>query len=299
MFNDKPQQFFPYCQIDVVQFDAVGRDGDKLQEKIFRGPIQQQIKDVLSYLQNVILQEQIVKLPHQAQALRFFNYPFAAVEEAVVNAVYHRDYQIREPIEITIFENRIEILSYPGADRSIKLSDLQSGTVVSRRYRNRRIGEFLKELKLTEGRSTGLPKIKRSMAQNGSPLPVFDTNEERDYFLTILPIHEQFSLNVQKAQDEAQDVVQSISAISSLTDLEIKILVILTKRELAKQDILQELGYKTVVGNLKRAMVNLLELQLIAYTIPDKPSSKKQRYILTNKGQEYLQSFTDSISCIK
>jgi len=29
---------------------------------------------------------------------------------------------------------------------------------VSRRYRNRRIGEFLKELNLTEGRSTGIPK---------------------------------------------------------------------------------------------------------------------------------------------
>lgn len=30
--------------------------------------------------------------------------------------------------------------------------------VVCRRYRNRRIGEFLKELELTEGRSTGIPK---------------------------------------------------------------------------------------------------------------------------------------------
>jgi len=138
------------------------------------------------------------------------------------------------------------------------------------------------------------------MVNNGSPAPIFDSNEERDYFLTILPIHEQFSLNVSEARDEtqdeaqdgAQDGVQDIYATSSLTDLESKILGLLTKTELAKQDILQQLGYKTVVGNLKRAMINLLELQLIAYTLPDKPSSKNQRYVLTVKGQNYLRNLS-------
>jgi ATP-dependent DNA helicase RecG len=48
---------------------------------------------------------------------------------------------------------------------------LAAGRAVSRRYRNRRIGEFLKELDLTEGRSTGVPKIFRTMAANGSPHP--------------------------------------------------------------------------------------------------------------------------------
>ena len=44
-----------------------------------------------------------------------------------------------------------------------KSDDLRAGRAVSRRYRNRRIGEFLKELDLTEGRSTGIPKILREM----------------------------------------------------------------------------------------------------------------------------------------
>ncbi len=35
--------------------------------------------------------------------------------------------------------------------------------MIARKYRNRRIGEFLKELKLTEGRNTGVPKIKRAL----------------------------------------------------------------------------------------------------------------------------------------
>ena len=73
----------------------------------------------------------------------------------IVNAVYHRSYEEREPIEVRISLEELVILSFPGPDRSIRLEDLQAGRAVSRRYHNRRIGEFLKELDLTEGRATG------------------------------------------------------------------------------------------------------------------------------------------------
>lgn len=43
-------------------------------------------------------------------------------------------------------------------------------------YRNRRIGESLKELNLTEGRGTGIPKILRAMTANGSSPPQFEAN---------------------------------------------------------------------------------------------------------------------------
>ncbi len=82
------------------------------------------------------------------------------------------------------------MLSFPGSDRSIRMEDLQQGKAVSRRYRNRRIGEFLKELDLAEGRSTGVPKILRAMRSNGSPPPRFETDQDRTWFLTRLPAHE-------------------------------------------------------------------------------------------------------------
>ena len=80
------------------------------------------------------------------------------------------------------------VLSFPGPDRSIDMADLRAGKAVSRRYRNRRIGEFLKELDLAEGRSTGIPKILRVMAENGSPGPEFETDEDRLSFLIRLPV---------------------------------------------------------------------------------------------------------------
>ena len=59
-------------------------------------------------------------------------------------------------------------------------------------YRNRRIGEFLKDLHLAEARGTGIPKIRRKMTENGSPDPSFDFDETRTYFRVTLPAHPQY-----------------------------------------------------------------------------------------------------------
>ncbi len=50
-------------------------------------------------------------------------------------------------------------------------------------------GDFLKELDLTEGRSTGISKVLKVMKENGSPRPEFDTDDDRSYFLVRLPAH--------------------------------------------------------------------------------------------------------------
>ena len=55
----------------------------------------------------------------------------------------------------------IEIVSFPGPDRSVTKEGLKRYKVSNRRYRNRRIGEILIELHLTEGRNTGFGKILR------------------------------------------------------------------------------------------------------------------------------------------
>ena len=177
-FNEAPDRFFPYTQIDVVWFPE-GAGGDRFEEKIFKGPLARMTRDALSFIQRNYLIETVIKHPDRAEATRVWNFPYVAIEEAVVNAVYHRSYEEREPIEVRISYDELVILSFPGPDRSIKIEDFEAGRPVSRRYRNRRIGEFLKELDLSEGRSTGIPKILRSMAANGSPAPRFETDDDR------------------------------------------------------------------------------------------------------------------------
>ena len=146
MFSDNPAKYFPYTQVDIVIYPK-----GKLQDPSnfveipsIKGPIDSMINGVMSYLKTNVIKERVIKLSDQAESRRFFNYPYQALEEAVVNALYHRDYQMREPVEITIEPHCIRIISYGGLDRSIRLDELSKGMVQARRYRNRKLGDFLK-----------------------------------------------------------------------------------------------------------------------------------------------------------
>jgi ATP-dependent DNA helicase RecG len=236
----------------------------------------------LTYLKNVVIKERVTKVKGQAEARRCVNYPYEAIEEALVNAVYHRSYELREPIEVRVNPDKIEILSYPGPDASIANDALNKKRIVARRYRNRRIGEFLKELGLAEGRATGIPKIYDALEQNGSPRPHIQTDEGRTHFLIELPVHPAF-----KAPVEAP-VKAPVAEGVSLNNTERKILLLSEVRAVGRKELLVELGYSTLVGSVKLALGRLKGLHLLELTIPDKPNSRNQRYRITDKGRRVL-----------
>lgn len=252
-----PERFFPYAQIDVVQFpDGLG--GDTIIEKIFKGPLHQQLREALLYISNTIVQERVQKLPDVAEAKRFFNYPYEAIEEALANAVYHKGYNEREPIEVRVLPDRIEIVSHPGADRSITMDGLKNYRVFNRRYRNRRIGEFLKELHLTEGRNTGFGKILRALEKNGSPKPLFETDDERTSFAATIFIHPGFGdKNMVTDVVTINDTTNGTSNNSNLSDIELKLLLILkedpniTRNEIAEKIALSTRTVQRYLSSLR------------------------------------------------
>lgn len=99
-FNEQPDRFFPYARIEVV--DKPDPTGVGMTEKVFIGPLDRQLRDALSYIKNYIIKEKVTKISGQAEAKRIYNVPYVAVEEALSNAVYHKSYQIGEPITIVI-----------------------------------------------------------------------------------------------------------------------------------------------------------------------------------------------------
>ena len=92
MFNPEPWRFFPVMQIDVVWFPKEGPGGDTFSEKIFKGPLPRMTRDALDYIKRNFISETVIKHMDRAEATRVQNIPYRAIEEAVVNAVYHRGY---------------------------------------------------------------------------------------------------------------------------------------------------------------------------------------------------------------
>lgn len=194
MFSEQPERYFRYARIEVV--DIPDPTGTNMVEKVFTGPIQRQLKDALAYIKNYILKEAIIKESDKAESIKIYNYPYAAVEELLSNAVYHRSYQINEPITVRITPQNISITSFPGFDRSISDKRISEYDITSPIYRNRRIGDFLKELHLIEGRNTGYPTVLNALRDNGSPYPEFEMDEGRNYLTVKLSIHPYFLPNM-------------------------------------------------------------------------------------------------------
>ncbi len=192
LFSEDPRRWFPGACIELAQFrDEAG--GDVIDERVFVGPIHQQIKQCFSYLQSLTTKH-IEKVPDHSVTRGWVSYPSLALREAVVNAVYHRSYDaILEPTKVYLYPDRIEVISYPGPVDGLELRHFEEGGRVPKvPARNRRIGELLKELRLAEARGTGVAKMRRTMRQNGSPSPIFDFDASRTYFSVTLPAHPEY-----------------------------------------------------------------------------------------------------------
>lgn len=338
MFCEYPEKFFPATQVDIVLFPegSIENPDTLIEVPKIVGPVPKMISEALSYLRTNVIKKRISKPSDNERSDKAYNYPYQAFEEAVVNALYHRDYQEREPVEITIEPTHIDILSYSGPDRSITAEAIKAAQrLKARRYRNRRLGDFLKELDLTEGRATGIPTIQKSLRKNGSDKAVIDTDEDRTYFLMTIPCREDMinSNRLETSAESHQDL--DVRLLQILGESFVKVQTSIYQCNIANKEqllqILEQLSVKVwdkakkladksllcqytietieylnvnpstikeIIGfihhpdstEFRRKILNpLIELGYVSMTNPDKPTSSKQKYILTDTGRELFK----------
>ena len=214
MFAEHPEKFIPGSYIELIRFNTKEAEAsDDFIEKTFTGPIWKQVQDALDYINTNVIEEKVVKLQGQAESERFFNYPYNALEEALVNAVFHKSSREQEPVEIRIYVDSIQILNYPGLAKWINLERFAEGRIKGRKYRNRRIGELFKEIDLSEKKGTGIPKILRELKKNGSPGPEFDMDDDRTYLNTIIHIRDGFDKNEIMSESMSKSMSESMSEL--------------------------------------------------------------------------------------
>ncbi len=191
MFAEDPEIWLPGARIEVVRFSTAA-GGDTIEERIFRGGLHEQLRNALRHLEGLVGRT-IVKQDHSFQAGSWVDYPLSAIREALVNAVYHRSYEadVPEPVKVFLYPDRLTVTSHPGPVPGLRPEHFRpQAPTPSVPARNRRIGEFLKDLGLAEGRGTGLPKLFQTMRDNGSPEPIVDFDaDSRTYFTVTLPAH--------------------------------------------------------------------------------------------------------------
>ena len=71
-------------------------------------------------------------------------------------------------------------------------------------------------------------------------------------------------------------------------DLKSKVLNLLADGPISRSELSKKLGQKKPTGHLSNVIRDLLDNQIIEYTLPDTPRSRVQQYRLSEKGRTIL-----------
>jgi ATP-dependent DNA helicase RecG len=155
LFGRKPQQHVPYAQINAARFAGTDSSFDPVDRKDLGGRLLEVIDQAERFLHLHL------PLPHE---IRGFEpepkpeLPKEALREAIVNAVAHRDYTIRGPIRLFVFDDRIEIHTPGRPPNGVDAEAMRSGAHV---VRNPWIYARLSDAGLVTRAGTGIRRIVR------------------------------------------------------------------------------------------------------------------------------------------
>lgn len=143
LFSERPDKVLSESVIDIAAYRHETADGETADTKRVTGPLPEQIAQVLRYFRASPLMATASR--KEAMGRRDLpTYVDTALQEAVVNAVVHRDYEITgSQIIIRIFPDRIECQNPGGLHNTLTEENLYAGCQPVRR--NQQLAGFMRD----------------------------------------------------------------------------------------------------------------------------------------------------------
>jgi predicted HTH transcriptional regulator len=187
LFSKNPLDYFEGAFTIFSIYKGKDRSEPTAERHEITGNIVQQAKKCIELLnaESYTAFDKKDNIPNQLK------YPERALQEAVVNCLVHRDYEINQPARITVFIDRIEIYSPGSLPRAIDKTKFIKGKATPF-WRNQSLAYFFNKLQLAQAEGQGIPTIIRTMKEEGCPSPIFEIGSEN--LTCILPSHPRHTL---------------------------------------------------------------------------------------------------------
>ena len=154
LFGDNPQLYKPYCLIRAVSYYGTAISGDKYRDKNdCTGTLEEQYRGAMNFLKNNLAHIQPEGSFNQQGVLEIHE---KALEEAVVNALLHRDYSKNAVIRLLIYDDRVEIISPGSLPNHLTVENIIQGNSV---IRNPTIVSFATKILPYTGIGSGIARI--------------------------------------------------------------------------------------------------------------------------------------------
>jgi len=267
-FGKEIQKYFTDTIIKCAFFEGIDKTGKIIDHIEIKGNIFNQIDLSLKFVARNIRKSARIN-SQTGRREEQYELPILAIREAVANAVAHRDYRISSHIDIMIFDDRIEIWSPGELPLNIKISDLFKKHISV--LRNPTIAEILFLSGYIERWGSGIEKMNKSMQIYELPIPTY--KEITGNFVVIFK-RKEVGISEQVGEQVSEQVGEQVISILKFCYV-----------PHSKSEILKHLNLSNVYLNYKRKIYPLIKQRLLKMTIPEKPRSSKQKYIITEKGK--------------
>ena len=173
LFGRSPQQFIPGAYAIFSAYPGRDRTDPSSRRFEIAGTLLEQarrLRELLDAEAVTLFDKTNLEEPNAEK------YPRRALQEAMVNALAHRDYELVDPGRFTSYKDRIEIISPGPLPIGVTLEDLRTRAITPR-WRNQALAWFLARLQLAQAEGQGIQTIRSSMKAAGCPPPLFDATE--------------------------------------------------------------------------------------------------------------------------
>lgn len=232
LFTNLGQLLSDQCEYTVKI--AVFGDNDNTifkDKKEFTGSVLAQLEEAYNYLrlcnQNRAVIDGLVREDR-------WDYPEAAIREALLNALIHRDYNYGGSIIININSERMEFISIGGLLPGISPEDIRNGISLPR---NRGLAELFYRLRFIESYGTGIRRIYSLYRDCGKQPEIFVTSNS---FRIILP-------NVNAADRE-------LSYIQGASFVREPVYESILQRETGRKAMVKKPAGPAVTGQMKKVL---------------------------------------------
>ncbi len=179
-FGKDPQKFFPNYRLIASNIKGDDISIAPTDKKDIKGKIPGIISDIQNFFKLYLAEIHQIK---GFESELTFEVPEAALREAIINAIAHRDYTIEAPIRAIIFQDRIEIHTPGKLPNSVTIESMKIGG--SHVLRNPTIYNLLSKTGMVTDLGSGVRRMIQLMKQQTGMDIIL---QELDYeFLVVIP----------------------------------------------------------------------------------------------------------------
>lgn len=217
MFGKDPNHELSEAFIICTRFAGIsGRDVLATRDCV--GTLKQQYIEAFHFIVSQLNRSFTIKGPQRDEQLEI---PEEAIREALLNALVHRNYYIPAPIQISIFDNRVEIFSPGNFPGPLNATNLRMGFTF---IRNPAIARFFREMGYVEKLGSGLNTIFESYERRGLTEPEIFENDGFVKCVLPRPLPGKKTVHI-----EIDEVKAILSLFEKATDVSMSDIVTLTQ----------------------------------------------------------------------